>query len=121
MATLNQVANVLEKLAAYVDANEAQANTERQKKASARQAEIEALAVRYSAATGDEMPDAVRQKLANSDESVVALIGNIIEKSAAEHVTTLGGPSASREVPQPRTTKEAAEAAEAQFANWCLS
>ena len=79
MATLNQVANVLEKLAAYVDANEAQANTERQKKASARQAEIEALAVRYSAATGDEMPDAVRQKLANSDESVVALIGNIIE------------------------------------------
>jgi len=114
---LIHVAEVLEKTAAYVDEIE---NREKTALRDARNAQITELSDKYAAATGEELPDTLRQKLATSDKDVLELLRQTVEKTAGE-VPALGGPSQRNDSSAPSTVKEAADAAEDRFVNWIVS
>lgn len=114
---LQKVATVLEAAAAHIDAAEAAkiAAVEAEK-----QTIINTLASKYAEATGEEMPDNVRNKLANADGDVVDLVKSMIEKQAS-NVDSLGAPSTKKDGNVVLTKKEAAVAAEERFGNWLIS
>lgn len=85
-----------------------------------RQSTIDKLATKYSEATGDEMPETIRKKLAESDADVVQLLNSMVDKHAGQ-VETLGGASSLDDDRTPTTKKEAAEDADARFLNWIQS
>jgi hypothetical protein len=117
MLNLEKVAKVLDAAADHLDAIEAEkmssARAERQER-------IDALAAKYADATGEEMPDSIRQKLAASDTDVVELVNSMIEKQAGA-VEALGGPSSLNDDSTPTTVKEAADQAEDRFLSWINS
>ncbi len=110
-----KLATALDKLADYVDTVESEklaAST------AERTATVDKLASAYLEATGDELPDDVRQKLANSDKAIVNLVQAMTEKQAAK-IEEMGGPSALRDGGgTPLTVKEAADAASQRFESW---
>ncbi|SRR5579885_2465841 len=117
MSDLARVADVLDATADYLDA------LEREKTSSARatrQAQIDTLANKYAESTGEEMPESIRKKLAESDQDVVGLVQGMIEKQAGV-VEQLGGPSSRSDAPEARTVKEAAEEADKRFLEWVTS
>ena len=117
MLDLVKVATVLEAAADHFDALEAEkTSTVRAERVS----HIDKLAETYAQATGEEMPDNVRRKLAESDQDVVGLLKSIVEKQAGT-VDPLGGPSNHGDSAEPKTVKEAAAAAEDRFAAWITS
>ena len=117
MLDLTKVANVLDAAADHFDAIEAEkissANAECQ-------ARIDTLASKYADATGEEMPDSIRKKLASSDKDVVALVNSMIEKQAGT-VESMGSPSSRGDGAAPLTVKEASEQAEKRFGDWLVS
>lgn len=116
MLDLVKVANVLDAAADCLDAAEHEKLSAAH---SARTAQINALADKYAEATGEEMPDAIRQKLAHSDKDVVELLQSMVTKQAG-HPEALGGPS-NEDDDAPLTKKEAADAADDRFLNWITS
>lgn len=117
MLDLVKVANVLDAAAEHLDAIE----SEKVSSAHAeRQARIDTLAAKYAEATGEELPDSIRKKLASSDKDVVELVNSMIEKQAGA-VEALGGPSSRGDGAAPTTVKEAAEQAEERFLYWINS
>ena len=110
-----KIANVLDCMADVFDAGEAE------KRAAATQqrtTQIEKLATQYREATGEDLPESMRQKLANSDEDVVSLVQKMAARQT-EHVESLGGPSSNRDGDAvPLTKKEASDAADERFLNW---
>jgi hypothetical protein len=85
-----------------------------------RQSSIDKLAGKYTDATGEEMPDAIRKKLAESDSDVVGLLQSMVDKQASQ-LETLGSPSTIDDEKVPTTKKEAAENADSRFLNWVQS
>lgn len=114
---LIKAAAVLEAAAAHLEAVEAEKHAAA---GAERQSTIDKLASKYSEATGDEMPDSIRQKLAASDSDVVKLMQSLIEKQAGQ-VEALGGSASIDDDRAPMTKKEAAEDAEKRFLNWIQS
>jgi hypothetical protein len=117
MPDLTKVAAVLEAAADHLDA------LEREKVSSARAvrtAQIDVVAAKYAEATGEEIPDNVRKKLAESPQDVIAFLQGMAEKQAGA-VESLGGPSSRNDDPAPKTVKEAAAAADDRFLNWVMS
>ena len=113
-----KIANVLERMADVLDAGEAekQASVVQQ-----RVTQIDKLVEQYREATGEDLPDNIRQKLASSDEDVVSLVQKMAERQT-EKVESLGGPSSNRDGDAlPLTKKEAADAANERFLNWAIS
>lgn len=112
------------KIAAVMDAAAAHLDALEQEKVSAaraaRSASIDALAAKYAAATGEELPAPVRAKIAESDKDVIALIESMASKQAGE-IESLGGSADLNDDRIPRTVKEAAEDADARFLNWTIS
>ncbi len=117
MLNLVKVAAVIDAAADHLDAIESDKLSTVQAE---RQAQVDKLAASYVDATGEEMPDGIRQKLATSDKDVVALVTSMIEKQAGR-VESLGGPSDKDDAQQPVTLKEAAVAADERFLSWALS
>lgn len=113
---LTKVAEVLELLASHIDSLE---NEKAASVAAEKSSIITALADKYAAATGETLPDEVKNKLAAVDGDVVTLVNSLIEKSAGT-VDSLGGPSEVQDETMPLTKKEAAVKAEDQFLNWIL-
>jgi len=73
-----QVADVLEKAAAYIDAQE------QEKTAAVRQerhAALDGLRGKYAAATGENISDSLLEKLANSDEDLLQLLEKVASKA----------------------------------------
>jgi predicted RNA binding protein with dsRBD fold (UPF0201 family) len=117
MLDLVKIANVLDAAADHLDAIESEKVSSVQAE---RHAQIDTLASKYAEATGEEMPDSIRQKLASSDKDVVSLINAMVEKQAGR-VESLGGPSDKEDPAAPTSVKEAAEAADDAFLKWICS
>lgn len=114
---LERVANVLEKAAEYVDAIE---NNRVAEVRAAKEAKIQDLSDKYAAATGEDLPDSIKEKLATSDKDVLEFLRMTVEKNAGE-VPALGGPSNTNDSKVPTTIKEAAAAADDRFIDWINS
>lgn len=112
-----KLAAVFDALADHLDAVDAEKTSSAR---SERQSKIDDLASKYAAATGEELPPEVRSKLAESDETIVALLRGLAEKQAGT-VEPLGGPSTRSDEPVSMTKKEAADAAHEKFGNWLTS
>jgi len=117
MLNLEKVANVLDAAADHLDAIEAEKVSSAQ---AIRQERVDELASKYADATGEEMPDSIRAKLANSDKDVVELVTSMLEKQAGE-LEALGGPSSLNDNSASTTVKEAADQAEDRFVAWINS
>jgi len=114
---LSKIAAVLDAAADHLDAIESE------KKSSAmaeRQSRIDDLANKYAEATGEEMPEEIRAKLAASDKAVVELLDQMVQKHASQ-IAPLGGPASERDDSGPVTTKEAADAASDRFLTWIMA
>lgn len=112
-----KLANAFDAMASYVEGIEASKTAAAHAE---RTAAVDKLASQYSNATGEELPDDIRNKLANSDKDIVALLQTVTEKQAAR-VEELGGPSARDDKSQPTSVKEAADQASDNFLNWITS
>ena len=117
MLDLVKVANVLDAAAEHLDAIESEKVSSAN---AARQATIDTLAAKYAEATGEEMPEAIRKKLASSDKDVVELVNSMVTKQASA-VDTLGGPSTRSDNTAPATVEEAVKQAEDRFGEWINS
>jgi len=117
MLNLIKVANVLDAAAEHLDAIEAEKISSA---CAERQARVDTLAAKYAEATGEEISDSIRKKLATSDKDIVELVNSMIEKQAGT-VEALGGPSSRGDTASPTTIKEAAEQADERFLNWITS
>jgi predicted extracellular nuclease len=117
MLDLVKVANVLDAAAEHLDAIESEKISSAN---AARQATIDTLAAKYAEATGEEMPDTIRKKLASSDKDVVELVRAMVTKQAGA-VETLGSSSSRGDDSAPMTVKEAAEQADEHFRDWIIS
>lgn len=116
MADLEKVAVVLDLAAEYVE------HIEREKQANItaeRDARLDKIAAAHLAAHGEEMPESARQKLAKTDVGTLDLVEDLLKKQGGV-VEALGGP-AHDETPVPKTTKEAADAADQRFLSWITS
>lgn len=113
----NKLAELLEGVATYVDAIESERTA---KTASERTARIEKLATGYETATGESLPETVREKLATVDVDALEHLLKIANNSD-DSPYSLGGSADRNDNPPPRTVKEAAEQAEDRFMNWILS
>lgn len=112
-----KIAAVFDALADHLDAIEAEKTSSA---AAARRSQIDELAAKFAAATGEELPEDVRAKLANSDKAIVDLLRGMAEKQASA-IEPLGGPSSRNDEPSPLTKKEAADAAGDRFVSWINS
>jgi hypothetical protein len=108
MPDLAKVADVLEKAAALLDSHEAErTRVEKQ----AHEATVKGLTEKYAAATGEELPCEVAEKLALGDPSVLKTVEAVIEKTAGP-VESLGRSGVHADGSPHRTTKaERAQAA----------
>jgi len=111
---LVKVADVLEKVAAYIDATEAEKqdniNNSRSKIASL-------LQENYEDATGEILDDDVVSKIASADVDILTAIDRLTQRDDSE----LGSASSIKSASAPVTKKEQAEAAEDHFAEFCLN
>lgn len=107
---LLKVADVLEELGAQIDANEAEKVAAVRK---AREETAKGLSQKIAELTGEELSSDVVEKLAASDESVLSAVTKLVEKSGS--VESMGGSSDEPVEREPRTKKEAVEAAYSRF------
>lgn len=113
----DDVANVLEAVASYID------NIEFEKQAAertARESRIAKIANRYETSTGESIPAKMRDKLANLDVDTLDSLLKVAATSEDEPAT-LGGPSSISDSPAPRTIKEAASHADDRFLSWIVN
>lgn len=121
---MQQVADVLEKVAAHLDENEAArqeaARVERRRTA-------ETLNEKIASATGERLSDAVLEKIAASDQDVVEAVVKLAERNAERPPDALGESGDMRDGRTSVATthagrvKEAAEDADSRFLEWINS
>lgn len=111
-----QIADVLEKTAAYLDALEA---TREETVANDREKLASILKDRFEEVTGDSLDDDAFRKLAQADLDVLSAFDKLVENHTAS--SDLGGPSDRRDHSATLTVKEAAEKADEDFLNFLLS
>jgi len=114
---LTKLANVLDAMADYVEENE---RKQASAQTAARKARLDKLATAHLQAHGEEMSDAVRNKLSSTDESTLDVVEDLLSKQAGA-VTPLGSGSDLDADPEPKTTKEAADVASQRFLEWINS
>jgi len=114
MLDLEKVADVLEKAAAYVDAIEA---AKQEFIDSSRSKIAAALQEKYEEETGETMDESVLGKLASADVDILATIERLTQRNDSE----LGSASIIKTASAPVTKKEQVEAADDQFAEFCLN
>jgi len=118
MADLLKIANVLERAAALIDLHEAEKTASIQTE---RKGVVDALSKKYAAATGEELPQDIAEKLASGDESVLKTVQSIVEKTAGA-VESMGRSSERSDgASQPMTKQERAKAAYDRFGQFVNS
>lgn len=114
---LLKVADVLDQAAAFVDGQD------HEKQAAVKMARdhtIKDLAAQYTAATGDDLPDDVLEKLAASDEDILTTVSKLVAKSGAvESLGTSSDKTGSDH--QPQSKAERVRAAYDNFGNFINS
>lgn len=116
---LLQVADVLEKAAAYIDEVE---TTKATAAAEVRTAALKDLSDKFSTVTGESLSTEIREKLSASDDTVLSAVNTMLEMAAAvSAVESLGRSSEKNASGRPLTKKEAAEAAWDSFGNFINS
>lgn len=114
-AAISQVPELLEKLADFLEEEEAKKEAASREKKASSVAKIQSL---YTDATGDELPSDVAAKLAEVDSDILKTLENM---ASSEKLASMGDASEKTDGPgQPRTIKEAAAQAEDRFAAWIL-
>lgn len=112
---LDKVAKVLEKAALYMDAIEteklAAVKAEREKL-------LNVMCSKYAEATGEEVSNELKEKLASTDADIISVIEKLAETNFSDD---LGGPSERKSTGVPMNIKEASVAADDQFLSWVLS
>jgi ABC-type Zn uptake system ZnuABC Zn-binding protein ZnuA len=111
-----KLAAVFDAMADYVDQVESEKTSSVE---AARQARIDKIAAAHAAAHGEELPEATRKKLASND-AALDYVEDLLTKQAGV-VTPLGAGASPDSDPQPRTVKEAADAADERFLNFLIS
>lgn len=117
MADLAKIAAVFDAMAEYVDANE------REKTAvveNARKSRIDKIAAAHVATHGEEMPEAVRQKLAKADDAALEYVEDLLSKQGGV-IEPLGAGALPELDTNHKTVKEAADAADDRFLSWITS
>ena len=114
---LEHTAEILEKMASYIDAVESNRinveNTEKMKSASVILEKLQDL-------TGGSLEENLANKIANTDKDVIGLLDKIA--STIQDADSLGGPSERASVPAgPLSTKERSKLAEHRFLSWLMS
>jgi len=113
---LLKVATVLDQTAAFIDGQEAEKQAAVK---TARDNAVQAFAAKFAEATGDDLPEDVRQKLAASDEDVLTTVSRLVEKTGT--VETLGSSSDKTGSAAPMTKKERLAAANERFESFINS
>lgn len=116
MTDLIKIANVLEAMAEYVEENE---RKQASAQTAARKSRLDKLATTHLQAHGEELSDSVRQKLSSTDDATLDVIEDLLTKQAG--VVTPLGAGATDDAPEPKTVKEAADAASDKFLAWINS
>lgn len=113
---LEKLATVLEKTALYLDALEGE-------KSAAIQAEREKLAEvfkeQYEEITGEPIDEEILAKLANADVDILSAFGRLTD--AGSNSGDLGSPGEPVDPAAPMNKKEASEAADQRFLDFCMS
>jgi hypothetical protein len=117
MADLRKLANVIDAFADYVDENETKKTAAVE---TARKVRLDKIASAHLAANGEELSDIDRQKLAKTDDATLDYIESQLSKQAGV-VDSLGAGASPDPDDQPKTVKEAADAADERFLNWIKS
>ncbi len=112
-----KVADVIDKAAALLDVQESEKQTVVK---TARDRTVKALAEKFAAATGDELPTEMLEKLAASDEDVLTTVSRLVEKTGGP-VESLGGSSEKTAGAQPQTKAERTQAAYDRFGSFINS
>jgi hypothetical protein len=108
---LEKIAEVLDRLADYIDAEEtAKSDILTRSKV----AEAEAVVEKIAAVTGEEVPAELASKLAQSDPETLGLLERLTARSDS---FDLGGPVDRSDA---RTKKATAMSAENEFADWAV-
>lgn len=117
MADASKIAAVLDAMADYVEeiesAKAASAQDERNRR-------VDQIAAKHAAVHGEELPEEARRKLASADAGSLDLIEGLLAKQGGT-VDPLGAGAAPDRDDQPKTVKEAADAAGDRLVNWCIS
>lgn len=116
MANLVKVAAVLEAFADYYEQNEREKTSAVE---ASRVARVQKIAAAHLTTHGEEMSDVVRAKLAKTDDASLDYIEDVLAKQAGT-VAPLGAGADPDTDTQPRTVKEAADAASERFGAWIL-
>ena len=117
MVDFNDIADVLDSVATYVD------EIEHEKQASeteARETRVSKIAENYEVATGEEVPSRIKQKLAGLDQDALDTLLKVAQNNNVETVTSLGGPGGATDHTRATTVKEAASQAEDRFLGWIM-
>jgi hypothetical protein len=118
MASYEQIADVLESVAKYID------DVESQKTAALTEAKTQRLskfAEGYEAATGEKFDANLQDKLASLDPEVLDHLLKVAHNNRNGNPESLGGPADISDTPTSRTVKEAAVHAEDRFLTWILA
>jgi hypothetical protein len=110
-----EVANVLEKLATYIETMESAKTAEIQAE---RTSVAKELAAKISSVTGETMDDETVDKLARADKDILITLGKLANETNSE---SLGGPAEKRNPNAAMTSKEASAAADENLLNFILS
>lgn len=111
-----KLAAVFDAMADYIDEVETEKTSSVE---SARQARIDKVATLHAAAHGEELSETTRKKLASSD-AALDYVEDLLSKQAGV-VTPLGAGASSDDDTQPKTIKQAADAADERFVSWIVS
>ena len=84
----NEIADVLDSVAVYVDGLEHEKQATQQE---ARDTRVSKIAERYETATGEDVPENIKSKLAGLDPDVLDHLLKVANNST-DDVTSLGGP-----------------------------
>jgi transcription initiation factor IIE alpha subunit len=111
-AKLNDLADILEKTAVYVDKLEDKDTS--QEKEAFHNNYVAPVVKKMSKAMGDEIDDDLKEKLASADPEILKAMKKLAERNTIESSDSMGGPSG-------YVVKEAASTEEDALLNFCLS
>jgi len=115
---LLKVAEVLEAAAATLDAHEAEKTAALKKE---REGAAHNVAAKFAEATGEDLPEDLLNKLASSDDGVLAAVQCLLDKKVENAVESMGHSSDKSASQVPRTKQERAQAAWDNFGNYIVN
>lgn len=115
---LHKVADVLDAVADYVEANECEKQAHIN---AAKESLIVSIGEKYAAAVGEPISDDLLKKIATADISLLEVVEKVAETKRDTNQLAMGEPSDKRDFSaEPENKKEAVEMADERFLQWIL-